>query len=261
MLPNVLVLSCLKQFFVFIFLIACFTRTSAQERPVEGIVFDADSKHRLSRVYIYNLRTHKGFYNNIRGEFKTTAASGDTLVAATEGYRVDTVTIRSQGVVLFHLRRNSIQLREVVITDTLLSPEERLRLSKREYKDAYRKADPQDLFQLNTGNRLGGAGLGIDALYSLLSREGKNARNLQKIIERDYRESIIDYRFTAGLVGRVTGLSGDTLRDFMQQYRPSYYFILEANDYELISFIKENLKQYKKDPSANRVRLIIPENK
>src|SRR5690606_39343391 len=73
-----------------------------------------------------------------------------------------------------------------------------------------------------------GAGVSIDALYKLISREGRNARRLQEIIEEDYRESVIDYRFTPELVSRATGLTGEALRDFMRQYRPSYLFVLSA---------------------------------
>lgn len=249
---NTLVLSCLKRLLSVILLFSCL-KLSGQERTVEGIVFDRDSKQRISRVYIYNLRKHTGFYNNIKGEFSTKVATGDTLIAAAEGYRVDTLTVRSQAALLFYLKQTSIHLREVTVTDTARHPRERLKQLKREYKDIYRKGDPQDLLTIGGGNGAGGAGLGIDALYSLLSKEGKNARYLQEIIERDYREMMINYRYTKSLVKNVTGLPDEKLEDFMQQYRPSYYFILEASDYSLISFIRDCYKQYLKDPSAYRL--------
>lgn len=242
-------------------LLAFYTTVRGQERPIEGIVFDRDTRQRISRVYIYNLRTHTGFYNNIKGEFTTTAATGDTLVAAVHGYLVDTLTVRSQKTVLFSLRRNSILLQEVTVTDTAKNPQERLKQIKKEYKDIYRKGDPQDLLTTGGSNNLGGAGLGIDALYSLLSKEGKNARYLQEIIERDYREMIINYRFTKSLVSGVTGLTGESLEDFMQQYRPSYYFILSASDYSLISYIKDSFKQYQKNPAAYRLPPLNPDKK
>src|SRR5690606_71263 len=117
------------------------------------------------------------------------------------------------------------------------SPEERLQANKREYSTAYSKGDAGSIFSTAPT----GAGLSISALYSLISREGKNSRRLQEIIERDYRESVIDYRFTPDLVSSVTGLKDDDLRDFMQQYRPSYYFVLSANDYNLVFYIRSSL--------------------
>lgn len=246
---------------IVLFLLFLTCTAFAQEKTVQGIIFDQDSKVRLTRVYLYNMRTHSGFYNNTKGEFTTKAVVGDTLVAALQGYNVDTLIVPPANTVLFYLKRNSILLQEVTVSDSLLSPQERLNKTRKEYGGIYRKGDPQDLLQLGTANRPGGAGLGIDALYSLLSREGKNARYLQEIIERDYKDNIIDYRYTSALVKSVTGLTDEKLKDFMQQYRPSYYFILEAGDYALIKYIKESFRQYQMNPSLNRLPPLVPEYK
>ena len=245
---------------LFYLLLLCFTqKLFSQERQVQGIVFDADSKQRLSRVYIYNTRTHKGFYNNIKGEFTTTAKAGDVLVAALQGFAVDTVTVKSQAAVIFYLKRTGILLKEVTIRDTSLSAKERLRRNQEDFKDAYRKGNTKDILQIGGVNGQGGAGLGIDAIWSLLSREGKNARFLQKIIEADYRDQIIRYRFNTGLVSRVTGLTNEeTLNDFMLQYKPSYNFVLEASDYNLIGYIRTAFERYKRKPSANRLPPLVP---
>jgi hypothetical protein len=208
---------------------------------------------RVPRVYIYNTRNDAGTYNNSKGEFTIPVAKGDTLIAAVQGYRVDTLTYQSQNSVIFYLRRLSIQLQDVLVTDSSKTPEQRLAESQKEYHDIYRKGSTKDLLQVGGGNGLGGAGLGIDALWNLLSREGKNARFLQKVIERDYREMIISYRYNRNTVASVTGLTGASLTDFMQQYRPSYYFVLDANDYYLAEFIKNSYRQYQKDPSLRRL--------
>ena len=226
----------------------------AQDKPIQGIVFDTDSKQRLTRVYIFNTRSGEGFYNTTKGEFKTNVREGDVLVAALQGYGVDTVSVRSESTILFYLKRNIIQLQEVVVKDSLGSPEDRLKAKIEEYNSAYSKGAVGDVFSVGGSNGGGGAGLGIDALYSLLSRQGRNARLLQKIIERDYREAIIEYRFTKTLINRVTGLNGAKLIDFKQQYKPGYYFILEANDYELIEYIKKSYTFYLENPAAYRLQ-------
>jgi hypothetical protein len=251
----------LKRLILYLFLLGFSHELFSQERTIQGIVFDSSTKQRLSRVYIYNTRTHKGFYNNTKGEFSTSVLNGDVLVAAVEGYSVDTLTVRSQSTLLFYLRRSSVYLREVTITDTALNAQERLRRNQQEYKDAYRKGDARDILQVGGANGTGGAGLGIDALWSLLSREGKNARYLQKIIERDYRDQIINYRYNPRLVSQVTGLKDEQLIDFMQQYRPSYFFATDANDYVLIEYIKTSYQRYKKQPNANRLPPLIEQDK
>jgi hypothetical protein len=150
---------------------------------------------------------------------------------------------------VFFLKRNSIRLREVVIKDTLNSPAKKLIEIRENYSDIYRKGNVSDIFSFGNG----GVGLSIDALYNALSREGKNARKLQKIIDRDYKETVINYRYTPLLVQQATGLSGLKLKDFMQQYRPSYNFILVSNDYELLRFIQACHQQYLKNPAAYRL--------
>lgn len=248
----------LKPLILFIILAGLFTRAFAQERQVEGIVYDRDTKQRISRVYIFNIRSGKGLYDNIKGEFTVTASRGDTLMAVVHGYAIDTLVFHNQKAIVFYLRRTSIQLREVTVTDTIHNPKNQLERIKREYKDAYRKGNPQEFLQKGGSNGTGGAGLGIDALYGLLSREGKNARYLQEIIERDYKENIVSYRYTPTLVKNITGLSGDELDDFMQQYRPSYFFIVNASDYELINFVRQCYIKYIKNPDANRLPSLKP---
>ncbi len=241
-----------------ILLLGIVHRTYAQDRPVQGIVFDRDTKLRLTRVYIYNTRTEKGFYNNTKGEFNATLRTGDVLVAAVQGYLVDTVRVGDASTVLIYLKRNVVQLKEVIIRDSTKSPADRLKETRQEYEGAYRRGSTKDLLTLGGGNNLGGAGLGIDALYNLVSRSGRNARELQRVIERDYRESMIDYRFNKSFVARATALKDTALTDFMQQYRPTYNFIMEASDYELMDYTKACLELYRRNPAARRLPPLKP---
>lgn len=221
---------------------------TAAQTTLEGIVFDTRTQQRISQVYIYNTANDNGGYNNTRGEFAIEASPGDILIAAAKGYYPDTLVVSDKKVVLFHMVRSTIWLDEVSVI-ARRSPEERLEQNKREYSTAYSKGNAGSIFSVAPT----GAGVSIDALYKLISREGKNSRRLQEIIERDYRESVIDYRFTPDLVSSVTGFSGETLVDFMRQYRPSYYFILSANDYNLAFYIRSALARYRQNPAARRL--------
>lgn len=225
----------------------------AQEKTIQGIVFDRESKQRLTHVYIYNTRSSKGFFNNSKGEFNTVARQGDVLLAALEGYSPDTLSVGTSNTLIFYLKRTSIRLKEVIVKDTMNAPADKLKQAQKDYHDAFRKGDTRDIFAQGGSTGAGGAGLNISNLYNLLSREGRNARQLQRIIERDYREAMIDYRYNPSLVSSVTGLSGEKLTDFIQQYRPGYDFAIEANDYELIAYIKSCYRQYLQNPAARRL--------
>lgn len=232
-------------------------QVQAQEQnhpdSVQGIVMDGQTKQRISRVFIYNPENDAGGYNNTRGEFTIEAAPGDVLIAAVEGYYPDTLSVTPGKTLLIQLQRSAIRIQEVSIV-VRRSPEEQLQQAQREYGIAYTRGSGGHLLSVGPT----GAGLNIDALYKMISRDGKNARRLQEIIERDYRESVIDYRFTPELVSQTTGLKGDTLRDFMFQYRPNYFFVLGSSDYNLVFYIRTSFAQYQQNPSARRLPPLQP---
>lgn len=240
----------MKLFLLLFFLSVISGVAIAQQKPVQGFVVDQVSKQRLAKVYIYNSRNDEGLYNNNKGEFSTTASVGDTLFAALEGYGVDTLVYHGNKAIYFQLRPLAIQLREVAITGSLITPKERYDKTLKEYKYATDRGSSKDL--LNISPR--GAGLGIDAIYNLLSRKGRNARHLQAILERDYKEQVIDYRYNAAFVGRALRIKGFELEDFMQQYRPSYDFVLMASDYAFIVYLRNNYASYKRNPKALRLK-------
>jgi hypothetical protein len=230
-------------------LLFCTFRLSAQTKPVQGFVVDESSKQRLAKVYIYNSHSDEGFYNNTKGEFSSQVMVGDTLFAALQGYAVDTLVYKGQNTVFFQLKALTIRLREVAIIGSSLSPKERYEKTKKEYKYATDRGSSKDLLQLGQG----GVGLGIDAIYNLLSRKGRNARHLQEILEKDYKEQIIDFKFRPELVKESLGISGFELQDFMQQYRPSYDFVLAASDYAFIIYLRNSYAVYKRNPRALRL--------
>lgn len=236
----------MKLFAALIFFVGLSSTIFAQTKPVQGIVIDKETKQRLAKVYIYNIRTGDGLYNNTKGEFSTYANPGDTLVAALSGYGVDTIVFKGQSAAYFQLKSLGIRLRDVVIQQKRLSPQQQYEKSVSEYRYQTMKGSSKDLLNLGTG----GVGLGIDAIYNLLSRQGRNARHLQRILEKDYREDLIDYRFNASLVQQVLSIKDTELTDFMQQYRPTYQFVLDADDYAFNVFIRNAYRSYRMNPKA-----------
>lgn len=238
--------------FYILLLLLCFfaAHTFAQNGVVQGFVVDKESKLRLAKVYIYNATKDDGIYNNPKGEFTIKSSAGDTLYAVLQGYAVDTIVHKGQKAIYFQLKSLGINLREVSILGKKKTPLEQYTEAQKEYKYKLEKGKAKDL--LNLG--LGGVGLGIDAIYNLLSREGKNARHLQKILERDYKEAIIDYRYSPDYVRRVLQISETEADDFMHQYRPTYDFILSASDYDFVVFLRNSYASYKRNPAAFRLQ-------
>lgn len=213
----------------------------AQENSIGGIVFDKDTKFRINRVSILNTRTQKAVFNNTKGEFYIDAKEGDIIISSVFGYRNDTTKITNQTSFAIYLQKLSIRLAEVVVKDTALSAKAKYEEIKKEFNKAYRVGNNKDILTVGQG----GAGLGIDALWSAFSKEGKNARKLMEQMEKDYQNAIIDQVFSKSLVTRATGLKGDNLLVFMLSYRPSYAFATKANEYDLVNYIKIAYTRFK----------------
>ncbi len=235
----------MKRLLTILFCVLCGV-TYAQQRNTEGLVFDSVTKARVAVVYITNLRTGESMYNSLNGTFKVASKPGDLLVFSKMEYFNDTVKVTGPEALVVYLKRTGITLKQVDIYDTLSSPKSIMAKNRATYSKAYGSLANRDLLSIGST----GAGLSIDALYNLFSNEGRNAARLRGILDKDYKENIIDYRFNKTFVGRITGLTGTRLTDFMTKYRPGYYFINSASDYELIASIRTNLKRYLRNPTT-----------
>ena len=228
---------------IILFGITCL-QSFAQLKFTEGLVFDAVTKERIAVVNIVNLRTGQSMYNNLNGVFKVAAEPGDLLVFSKMEYFNDTIRVANDLAKVVYLNRSGITLRQVNIYDTLLSPRSIMAKNRSQYSKVYGTLANKDLLSFSGGS----VGLSIDALYNIFSAEGRNAKHLRDVLEFDYKQNTVDYRFSKAFVGRITGLHGTQLDDFMRKYRPGYYFITYASEYELISSIRANLKRYKRNP-------------
>jgi hypothetical protein len=85
----------------------------------------------------------------------------------------------------------------------------------------------------------------VDKVYNALSKEGKEARQLQRNLTNDYKNSIVDKRFNR-LAARITGYKGKQLTDFIADNRPSYEIVIQSSDYDIIRYIKRRLPKAKR---------------
>ncbi|MEB0261701.1 MULTISPECIES: hypothetical protein [unclassified Mucilaginibacter] len=235
----------MKLWLSFFLSILC-VNTFAQTKEVTGIVFDKDSKARVAKVSVLNATSGKSAYNNFKGEFNIVARPGDMLIFSKQDHYSDTVKIKDYTALAIYLKPNAIALREVTIRDSFINPQKRLANTQREFSKIYGPQYNSDLLSIGSG----GVGFGIDALYNAFSKSGRNAEKLRGIIDAEYRQNIIDYRFNKAFVQGITHLEEPKLTDFMHKYRPGYYLVTSASDYDFIDYIRKNLKRYQRRPSA-----------
>ncbi|OYD45478.1 hypothetical protein CHU00_10955 [Sphingobacterium cellulitidis] len=219
------------------------------QQSLEGIVYDKDTKRRLGEVQIRNLNTQKYIYNDARGEFRTSVKTGDVLVFKKIGYFSDTLVYNNNAVLIVNLKENVAQIETVTVVGRK-SPDEVLAEIKRDYGKAFELSTPGDLFSVGRT----GAGLNINSLYNMVSKEGKNARRFTQFIGKLHEENIIDFNFTPELVRSLVGLEGDELKVFMQLFRPTYEFVSTANYYQMVKYIKSKYEVFKLHPNLRPLR-------
>ena len=202
-----------------------------------------------------NVATGKSVYNNLKAEYKIAANIGDVLIFSKLNYFSDTVKIESYKSLAIYLKRSAIQLEEVKIKSVIVNPEQKLAATKRDYTKLYGVLDDKDILSVSPGE---GAGISIDALYNMFSREGRNAEKLRQTIQSDYYQDVIDYRFNKTLVMRITGLKDPQLADFMRRYRPGYYFVIASSEYDFIASIKANYRRYMRRPKTYALPALQP---
>ncbi|MBE9664043.1 peptidase associated/transthyretin-like domain-containing protein [Mucilaginibacter myungsuensis] len=229
-----------------IFFLGFSLNSLAQDKETEGIVFDKTSNERIAKVAIHNIRTGKIVYNNLKAEFKIAARAADVLIFSRDGYYNDTVKVPESHTIFVYLKPSATMLKQVNIKDTLETPLKRFLATRQDYNKAYGSAAFRDILSVGPG----GAGISIDAIWNSISREGKNAARLQEVIERDYHEAEIDYRFNKTLVTNITGLKEPKLTDFMRKHRPTYYAVKNYDQYQFINMVTASFKRYQRNPVA-----------
>jgi hypothetical protein len=236
----------MRYFLLFAFLLLCSGAFAQEQDTLRGVVIDKISKDRVASVNIVNITNGQSRYDGLKGQFGVAVHIGDVLVFSKTDYRNDTLKVKSLTSQIIYLVPTGRTLATVNIRDTIKTPQQQLLATQKEYNKIYGSISNTDLLSVGPG----GAGVGIDALYNMISKSGRNAAHLRETIERDYHQNVIDYRFNRVLVAKVTGLKDAQLTDFMQKYRPGYFFVTTATDYEFIASIKSNYKRYQRRPRA-----------
>lgn len=89
----------------------------------------------------------------------------------------------------------------------------------------------------------------VTAIYMLFSKEGKSARKLAALKEKDESEREIAHKYNPELVSEVTGIEGLELYEFIDFCNFSLNFLKAASDYEIVEAILNKQKLYaKRDP-------------
>jgi len=79
------------------------------------------------------------------------------------------------------------------------------------------------------------------------NKKAKQKVKAEKQFNKTEEQLYIDYRFSPQMVSYYTGLKGDTLRDYMSRYTPSYSWLRKhLSQQDVLLYINDKLKLFKK---------------
>ena len=211
------------------------------QQALKGKVYEAETDSVMAAVTILNTNTKIATRSHADGSYRITAAEGDIIIYSASGFMPDTITVQFHHLLTQHdvtMRRQVISLQGVSVTGSYQTDS----LNRRNYYWHIYKKQPGI-----TGRNRPADGVGITlSPVSFFSKETKEKRTLRKRLEKQERESYIDYCFPLPWVKSLTGLDGDSLSLFMYRYRPSYSLCRKTDRQKMLLYVNAKLKDFRK---------------
>jgi hypothetical protein len=197
----------------------------------------------LFSATIQNISQHKINTSDMGGNYKIAAVTGDSLVFSHLGYISDTIVVNS----MMFSERLSVELKMKISYLKSVDVDE---MAKYRLDSLKRREDYDYIFKGKGNkalwdNQLSGDGRGANfSPFGHWSTEEKQKRELKERLERDDKEEFIYYKFTRR-VPKLTGLRGDTLIRFINRYKPTYDYCLNATSMDMLVYINDKLILFK----------------
>jgi uncharacterized protein YcfL len=217
----------------------------AQQQIVWGYLRDSISNEPIELASITNTNKKKTVVSNNKGQFKIEVSKNDILSISAVGYHYDTVLysglIAASDTLQLFLVPISRNLNNVTVQNSGVS---QYSLDSLERLVGFKESmvsPPVKAVELSNS----GAGFGI-SLNRLSNRE-KSKRKATELFNNGEKEAYINYRFSASIVTKYSGLKNEALQNFVQRYRPTYEWLRKHPKEEDIKYyINEKLKEDKK---------------
>lgn len=234
-------------FLLFIFLFFSPEETVAQYFKLKGNVYDSTKTYPLSSVTVLST-SGKGTATDVNGRYEIEVKETDSvwfsyLNKPTIKYSVSKIINAEQFDIALHIYVPV--LKEVVIKrrnykmDSLQN--------RQDYAKIFDWQKPK--LRANVGNDYGSSvGFDLNGIIRMFQfRRNKSMEKFRERLLQEEKEKFIDFRYSKGLVLRLTGLTGEERESFMQRCRPNYEFCAVAGEYDFQSWIKDCFENYKQE--------------
>ena len=210
-----------------------------------GKIFKKNSTETLLSVSIHNITQQRYDLSEEDGSYRIQAAPGDHISFSSVGYRADTLTVTASLLtadcpIYLDIRPQELQaVRVGQFNNYQLDSMDR----RKEYEWVYDHENTPHIAK----DRQGADGVGITMnIFRNSSSAAKQRVHLSKRLEKEEEDYYVDYRYNKDYVAKITHLKGDSLKQFMQRYRPSYDYCRKAANVDILVYISDSYKQFMK---------------
>jgi hypothetical protein len=219
-------------------------RGSAQQF-LTGKIYKKNSDETLLSVSIHNITESRYDLSEEDGSYRIQAAPGDHIAFSSVGYRADTLTVTASLLtaacpIYLDIRPQELQaVRVGEFNNYQLDSMDR----RKEYAWVYEHDNTPHIAK----DRQGADGVGVTMnIFRKTSSADKQRIHLEKRLQKEEEDDYVDYRYNTDYVTKITHLKGDSLKQFMQRYRPSYDYCRKAANVDILVYINDSYKLYMK---------------
>jgi hypothetical protein len=210
-----------------------------------GKIFRKNSTETLQSVSIHNITQQRYDLSEENGGYSIQAAPGDHIAFSSVGYKADTLTVSASILtatcpIYLDIRPQTLQaVRVGEFSNYQLDSMDR----RKEYAWVYGQGNTPKVAK----DRQGADGVGVT--FNIFRNSGSGAKqriHLEKRLEKEEEDYYVDSRYNKDYVAKMTHLKGDSLKEFMHRYRPSYEYCRKAANVDILIYINDSYKLYMK---------------
>ena len=210
-----------------------------------GKIYKKNSSEALLSVSIHNITGNRYDLSEEDGSYHIQAAPGDHISFSSVGYRADTITVTAS--LLTAACPIYLDIRPQELQAVRVGEFNNYQLDSMDRRKEYAWVYDHDNTPHVARDRQGADGVGVTMnIFRNTSSAAKQRIRLEKRLEKEEEDDYVDFRYNEGYVTKITHLKGDSLKEFMRRYRPSYDYCRKAANVDILVYINDSYKQYMK---------------
>ena len=222
-----------------------FSFKGQSQQFLTGKVYKKETTEVLVSVSIYNISRRLHELSEESGSYRVQVAPGERVIFSSVGYQADTLTVTPDmllGTYPVYLEPKVQTLQSVTVGSQSNYQVDSI-ARRNEYSWVYDHGSVARLEKDRKG--ADGVGANID-LFKKGSSADQQRERLKKRLIKEEQEYYIDSRYNKEYIARLTHLQGDSLVKFVAQYRPTYDYCRKAATVDILVFISDNIKKFRK---------------